>query len=116
MTIIYGISNCDSVKKAKKWFDQNNIDYQFYDVRKQPLNTETVESWVTQLGWEQVINKRSTSWKQLSQALRDSMDSSQAIEAIVEQPTLFKRPFITRDNQVVTAGFNVTEYENKLLP
>ena len=63
--ILYGISNCDTVKKAKNWLETNNLDYRFHDFRKQGLETETVQDWLNQIPWDKLLNKRSTTWRNL---------------------------------------------------
>ena len=68
MTTLYGIKNCDTVKKARKWLDNKAIDYQFHDFRVDGLERAQLEEWVAELGWETLVNKRSTTWKQLDQA------------------------------------------------
>lgn len=66
MLRVYGIKNCDTVKKSLKWLDKNKVDYEFIDVRQQPLQKETVSAWLQQLPAESLLNKRSTSWRNLS--------------------------------------------------
>ncbi len=114
MTItVYGIKNCDTVKKACKWLDQNDVAYQFHDVRADGLTSANVSAWIQQLGWETIINKRSTTWKSLSPNMRDSMDSQSAVKAIVENPTLFKRPLLDKGGTFLT-GFKDKDYEQFL--
>ncbi len=110
MTILYGIKNCDTVKKARKWLDSNNIDYQFHDFREQGVNKKQVTNWVKALGWETVVNKRSTTWKQLGADQRESMDEASAINAIMENPTLVKRPLLQRHNDFYV-GFKAADYD-----
>lgn len=107
--IMYGISNCDTIKKARQWLESQGIPYHFHDVRKDGLDQETVESWLRQLGWEQLINRRGTSWRQLSEAERSTMDDAHAIGAILNQPTLFKRPLLQLDDEL-HAGFKPDQY------
>ena len=66
MLRVYGIKNCDTVKKSLKWLDKNEVDYEFIDVRQQPLQKETVNAWLQQVPAEALLNKRSTSWRNLS--------------------------------------------------
>jgi Spx/MgsR family transcriptional regulator len=91
---LYGIKNCDTVKKARKWLDASGIEHQFHDFREDGLDADAVSSWLDELGWEQMVNKRSASWKQLDQKTRDTMDSPLAQKAIIEHPTLIKRPLL----------------------
>ncbi|SRR5690625_4642605 len=108
--VLYGISNCDTVKKARLWLESQGIPYQFHDVRKDGLDQETVEYWLQQLGWEQVINRRGTSWRQLPEQEREAIDDTRAVAAILNQPTLFKRPLLQLGN-AVHVGFKPDQYE-----
>jgi len=91
---LYGIKNCDTVKKARRWLEQHNIDYNFYDFRADGLTEAQVQAWLGELGWETLVNRRSTSWKQLDVGLREDMDEDSALRAILAQPTLIKRPLL----------------------
>lgn len=114
MTILYGIKNCDSVKKARKWLEQNQIDYQFHDFRSDGLDEQQVESWIDILGWEALVNKRSTTWKELDAKTKDAMNAQNATKAILAAPTLIKRPLIEANNQTMV-GFKADTYQNLLL-
>ena len=94
MITLYGIKNCDTVKKARRWLEQHDIDYSFHDFREQGLERGAAAAWLEELGWETLINRRSTSWKQLSPEQRETMDQQSALAAIMEQPTLIKRPLL----------------------
>ena len=94
MITLYGIKNCDTVKKARQWLDDNDLEYHFHDFRSDGLSADSVEQWIAELGWETLLNKRSTSWKQLDPALRESMSEDSAKAAILAQPTLIKRPLL----------------------
>ncbi|UTW46073.1 ArsC family reductase [bacterium SCSIO 12696] len=110
MTTLYGIKNCDTVKKARTWLDNRNICYQFHDVRGDGLSREQVQQWTQQLGWQTLVNKRSTTWKQLDQGLRDTMDTDTAIDAMTQHPTLIKRP-VLEHNQQLHVGFKADQYQ-----
>jgi len=106
---LYGIKNCDTVKKARRWLEQHQIDYNFHDFRQDGLQQDAVETWLDELGWETLVNRRSTSWKQLSPQQRETMDRQSALAAIMEQPTLIKRPLLdTGSNRHV--GFSAGDY------
>mgnify|MGYP003335914886 CR=1 FL=1 len=94
MTTLYGIKNCDTVKKARRWLEQRNIDYHFHDFREDGLDAEQLNTWLDELGWEQLVNRRSTSWKALPQDVRDSMDRASAAKVVIQTPTLIKRPLL----------------------
>lgn len=112
MTTLYGIKNCDTVKKARRWLDENNVQYRFHDFREQDIDRQVVLKWVEQLGWETVVNKRSTSWKQLDESEREGMNSESAIEAILDNPTLVKRPMLDKDG-VFSVGFSAADFSSK---
>ena len=107
---LYGIKNCDTVKKARKWLDMHAIDYQFHDFRADGLEADAVAGWLAELGWETLVNRRSTSWKELDQASRDSMNDETALVAILAQPTLIKRPLLDTGHERFT-GFSAANYQ-----
>ena len=94
MITLYGIKNCDTVKKARAWLERNAIDYSFHDFREQGIEEQQVRQWLAELGWEQVVNRRSTTWKQLDASTREAMDEASALDCILEHPTLVKRPVL----------------------
>lgn len=110
MITLYGIKNCDTVKKARKWLDSHGIEYQYHDFREDGLARRQVEGWLEELGWEAVVNKRSTSWKALDEAQREAMDARSALAAIIEQPTLIKRPLLDTGHERHT-GFSAAGYQ-----
>jgi len=107
---LYGIKNCDTVKKARKWLEDREIEYRFHDVRADGLEQETVAQWLQALGWEALVNKRSTTWKSLDQGVRDNMDDASALSAILVQPTLFKRPVLDTGHEL-HCGFSAANYQ-----
>ncbi len=109
MTIMYGIPNCDTIKKARKWLEAEGVDYQFHDYRKQGIDDELVKEFCLSLGWENVLNKRGTTYRQLSQEQKDSLNEENAIALLVEQPSMIKRP-IVRHNDKLELGFSAASY------
>ena len=109
MITLYGIKNCDTVKKARKWLEVHGIEYQFHDFREDGLEQEAVQGWLAELGWESLLNKRSTSWKALDEQARSSMDQGSALTAILAQPTLIKRPLMDTGHERFT-GFSAANY------
>lgn len=107
---LYGIPNCDTVKKARTWLEQENIDFRFHDFRKDGLDSSLVEKWIDELGWETLVNKRSTSWKALDEEQRKSMDAKTALSAIIDSPTLIKRPLLD-NGKSRKVGFKAADYE-----
>lgn len=107
---LYGIKNCDTVKKARKWLDDHNITYAFHDFRSDGLDSGKVERWAQALGWETLLNRRSATWKQLDPALRNSIDTTSAIAAMTTHPTLIKRPVLELQNHT-QVGFAPNQYQ-----
>ncbi len=114
MLRVYGIKNCDTVKKSLKWLDKNELDYEFIDVRQQPLQKETVSGWLQKLPAESLLNKRSTSWRNLSDEQKSVDDANAIAELVAEQPTLFKRPLV-ESGQAVHCGFNEKLWSERYL-
>jgi arsenate reductase len=108
---LYGIPNCDTVKKARTWLTDNGIDFTFHDFRKDGLEHSHVESWLASLGCETVINKRSTSWKALTDDTKASLNDSSAVALILASPTLVKRPLLD-NNGVFSVGFKPAAYDS----
>ncbi len=114
MTIIYGIKNCDTVKKAIKWLEQNNISYTFHDFRVDGLSQTQLEAFVEKSTWEQLINKRSTTYRNLSDEIKNALTGQVAIDTILETPTLIKRPVLLV-NDKLHLGFKAANYEEIFL-
>ncbi len=94
MITLYGIRNCDTMKKARKWLDGHGIDYRFHDYRKDGLEREQLEAWADELGWEALLNRRGTTWRKLPEAVRNHIDRDAAIDILLEHPALIKRPLL----------------------
>lgn len=105
MLTVYGIKNCDTVKKALKWLDAERIAYAFHDLRIDGLTAETAQRWVDALGWESVLNRRSTTWRELDDADKESLDGAKTVKLLVAHPTLAKRP-IFECNDLIVNGFS----------
>ena len=108
--IVYGISNCDTIKKAKSWLDRKGIKYAFHDYRKQGLNIDQLNAWVNELGWESLLNKRGTTWRKLSDEVKDNVDRASAIEIMMGNPSIIKRPLLDKGSQL-HLGFSDSLYE-----
>ncbi len=113
MIILYGIKNCDSVKKARLWLDKHAIAYQFHDYRVDGLSSEQLAVFIEQAGWESLLNKRSTSWRQLTDAQKTDLDASKAASLMLENLTLIKRPVLVNGEQLFI-GFNTENYQTLL--
>jgi len=109
MITLYGIKNCDTVKKARDWLTKNNIDYRFHDFRVDGLDQAQVKNWITDIGLENLVNKRSTTWKELGESVKNNFNEKTAEAVIVENPTLIKRPLLDTGKQK-HIGFKEAEY------
>lgn len=115
MLTVYGISNCDTVRKALKWLDKQGINYTFYDYKAQGLPTEQLENWMQQREWTEILNLRSTTWRELPQALKDSVvDAQSAAKVIPENYSMIKRPLVEQDGNVILLGFDQKQWEAAL--
>lgn len=108
--ILYGIGNCDTVKKAKNWLEKRQLNYNFHDFRKQGLEAETIQDWLTQISWDKLLNKRSTTWRNLEPEVQESVNAENIIELLVKNPTLIKRP-VLKVNGIINVGFNTDTYQ-----
>lgn len=115
MTTLFGIKNCDTVKKARRWLDSEGIHYDFHDFRVDGITPHQITSWIATLGLEKLINKRSTTWKALTdkdkKAINDqTMSEDKILSLITEQPTLIKRPLLQIADDCYV-GFNIDSYQ-----
>jgi arsenate reductase len=109
MTTIYGIKNCDTMKKAFKWLDDNGVDYEFHDFKKAGLDVKQLKDWVKQLGWEALVNRRGLTWRKLPEAEREGITEAKAIKLMLANPSLVKRPVLANGKKL-HVGFKPDEY------
>ncbi|REL35428.1 ArsC family reductase [Thalassotalea euphylliae] len=114
MTTLYGIPNCDTVKKARKWLAEQNIEHDFHDFRKDGLSDELLTSLLEKATWEQLLNKRSTSFRNLADDIKNNLNEATAKAAMLAEPTLIKRP-VTLVNEQVVVGFKADIFADKFL-
>lgn len=101
---VYGLATCDTTKAGRKWLEARGIEAGFHDVRADGLTKAMVERWVKALGWEKVLNKASTTWRELPEAAKAGVDQKRAVELMLEHPTLVKRPVVETGAEV-SVGF-----------
>ena len=101
---LYGINNCDTVKKSLKWLTTNNIDHKFYDFKKQPLTKELLARFVQLNDWSTLLNKRSTTYRNLSDDIKNNLTDEVAFEQVLAQPTLLKRPLLLIQSTLAKSG------------
>lgn len=112
MYTIFGIPNCDTVKKAITWLKENKIDYQFHDYKVAGIDAATLQSWCEQVNWDIIFNKRSTTYKELPSSLQQSITTaSKAIPVMQQHTSIIKRPIIVRKGKVVAVGFDAKKYK-----
>jgi len=114
MHTLYGIKNCDTVKKARQWLDQNNIAYRFHDFRSDGLSLAQLNDFAARVDWNRLLNRSSTSWRQLSVEHQSELTSEKAIALMVTNPTLIKRPVLDTGDKLII-GFKVDHYQTELL-
>ena len=107
MTTLYGISNCDTCRKAKNWFNQNRITFDFFDFRKNELTKIKIETWIDRIGLDKLINRRGTTWRNLPDELRDQIHGPENVDVLNQFPTLMKRPIIEIDDHFLV-GFDAS--------
>ncbi|WP_087017001.1 ArsC family reductase [Thaumasiovibrio subtropicus] len=107
---MYGIANCDTIKKAKKWLEAESVAYQFHDYRKQGIDEALLRSFVDALGWEILLNKRGTTYRQLDEADKENIDTEKAISLMLAAPAMIKRPVLKVGEQL-HVGFKADQYQ-----
>ena len=110
MTMLYGIANCDTIKKAKKWLEAHGVDYQFHDYRKDGLDADLLATLEQQLGWENLLNKRGTTFRKLPEEQKNNLDKDSARALMLEQPAMIKRPVLVNDGHY-ELGFKEARYQ-----
>ncbi|MEL7447692.1 MAG: arsenate reductase [Pseudomonadota bacterium] len=103
--VVFGLPNCDSCRKARRWLDNHGQDYRFHDVRADGLDARLIKDWFARADWTQLVNKRSTTWRNLSDEQRSGLDEANAAALILEHPTLLRRPVLD-DGGTLTVGFS----------
>lgn len=114
MHTLYGIKNCDTVKKARQWLDQNGISYQFHDFRTDGLTLQQLTDFAARVDWNALLNRSSTSWRQLSADQQSDLNLEKAIALMFDTPTLIKRPILDNGNKLIV-GFKADHYQSELL-
>jgi len=113
MITVYGIPNCDTVKRARAWLGERGIDYSFHDFRKQGVPEAALDAWLKSPGWESVLNRRGTTWRQLDDATRAAVtDAASARPVLLAHPSLIKRPVVQwRPGDAASVGFDASRWE-----
>jgi Spx/MgsR family transcriptional regulator len=94
MITLYGIKNCDTVRKARRWLDDRRLEYRFHDLRADGLGPDLIDRWMQSLEWEQLVNRRGTTWRKLPEKQRAGLDAAKAREIMLANPAIIKRPVV----------------------
>ena len=109
MVTLYGIRNCDTMKKAWTWLDQHGVDYAFHDYKKAGIDAARLEAWAAEAGWETLLNRAGTTFKKLPDAQKTGLDQAKAIALMSAQPSMIKRPVLEGAGQLLV-GFKPESY------
>ncbi|ACT07797.1 MULTISPECIES: ArsC family reductase [Dickeya] len=110
---LYGIKNCDTIKKARRWLEDHHIDYRFHDYRVDGLTAERLQSFIDNIGWQPLLNTRGTTWRKLEDAYRNTINSEAAAKAVMlEHPALIKRPLLVSDDGKTLLAFSDDSYRH----
>ena len=108
-TTLFGIPNCDTMKKARRWLEANGVLYSFHDYKKAGVPEDELKLWVKTVGWEILLNRRGTTWRKLDDNIKDNIDEASAIQIMLDNPAIIKRP-VLNSNNLITVGFSEKEY------
>jgi len=115
MTTLYGIPNCDTVKKARTWLTDHGMDYAFHDFKKQGVPQPQIDTWLAAVGWETLINRKGTAWRGLDDATKAAVvDAASARAVALASPSAIKRPVVQWADGTITVGFTPERFEQRL--
>ena len=110
MIKLYGIPNCDTIKKARKWLDNHNLEYEFHDYKKHGVPEKNLQQWIKKSGWEVILNKRGTTWRKLDDTVKNNIDEVSSIQVMLDNPSSIKRP-VLENGKTLLIGFKEEEYK-----
>ncbi|XWJ88694.1 ArsC family reductase [Phytobacter ursingii] len=112
MLTLFGIKNCDTIKKARRWLEAHQVDYRFHDYRADGLDADLLQQFIAELGWEALLNTRGTTWRKLDESLRATITNADSAAALMlEMPAIIKRPLLWTPGKPMLLGFNESSYE-----
>lgn len=112
---LYGIPNCNTVKKARDWLTSHGIDYQFHDFKKQGVTQQLLEGWLKQIPETKLINRAGMTWRNLDESTKNSIqDQTSAIQLMSDKTSVIKRPILEKDGNIIAVGFSESEYQSLL--
>lgn len=107
---MYGIRNCDTVKKARAWLDEQGVDYRFHDYKLSGIEADRLNRWSGEVGWETLLNRAGTTFRKLSDAQKQDLDARKAVALMLGQPSMIKRPVVELNGKLVV-GFKSELYK-----
>ena len=109
--IVYGIKNCNTVKSALDWLKKHSVDFDFHDFKSKGIDVNKLKKWCAQSGWESIVNKRGTTWRQLPPEIQEKVtNESDAIALMKEKTSVIKRPVLESGDKILTMGFDANVY------
>jgi len=108
-TLLYGIPNCDTMKKARTWLESQRVDYEFHDYKKSGVERARLERWISAVGWEVLLNRAGTTFKKLPDGAKANITEAKAMKLMLEQPSMIKRPVLER-GKTLLVGFSPEKY------
>ncbi len=109
---LYGIPNCNTVKKGRDWLEKNNIAYEFHDFKKQGVSAQLLENWLAQIPHEKLINRAGLTWRGLDEQTKASVNNNTAAISLMQEKTsVIKRPVLVKDSKILCLGFDEATYE-----
>jgi arsenate reductase len=111
---IYGIKNCDTMKKARAWLDKRGVDYEFHDYKTAGIERERLEAWSKKVGWETLLNQAGTTFRKLSDKDKSGLDATKAVALMLAQPSMIKRPVLDLGGGRLLVGFKPELYESQV--
>ena len=109
MITVYGIKNCDTIKKTRAWFEERGLPYAFHDYKLRGIDRATLEGWIGKVGWERLLNRSGTTFRKLPDEMKTDLDADKAIQLMIDQPSMIKRPVVDKDG-ALTIGFSPDGY------
>ncbi len=111
---VYGIKNCNTVKAGLDWLKKHRVAFEFHDYKSKGISEEKLKEWSRQVGWEQLLNKRGTTWRQLDEATQQKITNEKAAFALMREKTsVIRRPLIEDNGMILTLGFDEKEFKQK---
>ncbi|HRF07383.1 MAG TPA: ArsC family reductase [Xanthobacteraceae bacterium] len=111
---IYGIKNCDTMKKARAWLDKKGVEYVFHDYKVSGIEKKKLEAWAKKAGWETLLNRAGTTFRKLSDKEKEGITEKKAIALMIEQPSMIKRPVLELPGGKLLVGFKAEEYQQAI--